>query len=136
MRSWGFDNAQYAAEPVGRILHFASEQVIPELVPYPYKGKVTVVIGPATFSSAMNFATLIKDNRMARLIGQTPINGHPTSIGEMYYTNLPHTQLFVRFGVKEHIRPAGKVSDNNLQPDIILTDEQMRDVNLLIQKVH
>ncbi|MBO9592399.1 MAG: hypothetical protein J7599_05765 [Niabella sp.] len=135
LRSWGFDNAQYAAEPVGKVLHFASEQVVPEAVPYPYHGKTVVVIGPATFSSAMSFATLIKDNRIAPLMGQTPVNGHPTSIGEMFYTNLPHTQIFVRFGVKEHIRPAGKIADNNLQPDILLTDEQMRNVNLLLKQV-
>ncbi len=67
-------------------------------------------------------------------MGQTPVNGHPTSFGEMFYTNLPHTQLFVRFGVKEHIRPAGKTPDNNLRPDIPLTDAQMRDINAIIRK--
>lgn len=135
LRSWGFDNATYARAPVGKVLHFPSEQVVPEQVPYPFKGKTFVVIGPPTFSSAMNFATLIKDNHMATLIGQTPVNGHPTGFGEMFYTNLPHTQIFVRFGVKEHIRPAGKMADNVLRPDIILTDKQMSDVNKLLQQV-
>lgn len=135
LRSWGFDNAAYAEAPVGKVLHFPSAQVVPEQVPYPFKGKTFVVIGPPTFSSAMNFATLIKDNRIATLIGQTPVNGHPTGFGEMFYTNLPHTQIFVRFGVKEHIRPAGKMADNLLRPDIVLTDKQMGDVNKLLQQV-
>ncbi|TWF32668.1 peptidase S41-like protein [Chitinophaga polysaccharea] len=135
LRSWGFDNATYAQAPVGKVLHFPSEEVVPEQVPYPFKGKTFVVIGPPTFSSAMNFATLIKDNHMATLIGQTPVNGHPTGFGEMFYTNLPHTQIFVRFGVKEHIRPAGKIADNLLRPDIVLTDKQMSDVNKLLQQV-
>ncbi|MGE9313286.1 S41 family peptidase [Niabella sp. CJ426] len=134
LRSWGFDNAPYAAEPVGKVLHFASDRITPESVPNPFKGKTVVVIGAATFSSAMNFATLVKDNNIAPLMGQTPVNGHPTSFGEMFYTNLPHTQLFVRFGVKEHIRPAGKTPDNNLHPDLPLTDAQMRDINTLIRK--
>ncbi|NLU96148.1 S41 family peptidase [Chitinophaga sp. Ak27] len=135
LRSWGFDNAAYAGAPVGKVLHFPSEQVVPEQVPYPFKGKTFVVIGRPTFSSAMNFATLIKDNHMATLIGQTPVNGHPTGFGEMFYTNLPHTQIFVRFGVKEHIRPAGKMADNQLRPDILLTDKQMVDVNTLLQQL-
>lgn len=135
LKSWGFDNAAYAAESPGKVLHFPSEQVVPEEVPYPFKGKTFIVIGAATFSSAMNFATLIKDNHIATLIGQTPIHGHPTSIGEMFYTNLPHTQIFVRFGVKEHIRPAGKITDNNLRPDITLTDSQMSNANTLIQQI-
>ncbi len=134
LRSWGFDNASYAAEPVGKVLHFASGRITPETVPNPFKGKTVVVIGAATFSSAMNFATLIKDNNIAPLMGQTPVNGHPTSFGEMFYTNLPHTQLLVRFGVKEHIRPAGKTPDNNLPPDIPLTDAQMRDIHVIIRK--
>ncbi|MBZ4191445.1 S41 family peptidase [Niabella beijingensis] len=135
LRSWGFDNAPYAAAPVGKVLHFASERISPEPVPYPYNGKTVIVIGPATFSSAMNFATLIRDNHIATLAGQTPVNGHPTSFGEMFYTTLPHTQLFVRFGVKEHIRPSGRVADNYLRPDIRLTDQQMSDIHEMIRHI-
>jgi C-terminal processing protease CtpA/Prc len=135
LKSWGIEDPAYAAEPVGKILHYPSEQVVPEHVPYPFAGKTVIVIGRVTFSSAMTFATLIRDNRMAKLIGQTPVNGHPNGFGEMYYTNLPHTQIFVRFGVKEHIRPAGKLVDNQLKPDVMLTDTQMKQVDELLKQV-
>ncbi|MBD1394627.1 hypothetical protein IDJ76_16080 [Mucilaginibacter sp. ZB1P21] len=134
LKSWGIENPSYAAEPVGKVLRYPSEQVNPEIVPNTFSGKVIIVIGPATFSSALSFATLIRDNHIAKLIGQTPVNGHPNGFGEMYYTNLPHTQIFVRFGVKEHIRPAGKISDNNLRPDVALTESQMMDIDKLVRQ--
>jgi hypothetical protein len=135
LKSWGFENPAYAAEPAGKVLHFPSGQVTPGHVPNPFSGTTVIVTGPATFSSAMTFATLIRDNHIAKLIGQTPVNGHPNGFGEMYYTNLPHTQVFVRFGVKQHIRPAGNIGDTNLTPDIILTDRQMNDINELIRQI-
>jgi hypothetical protein len=132
LKSWGFNDSVYAAQPAGKVLHFPAERVTPEQVAYPFKGKTGIIIGPATFSSAMTFATVIRDNHIAPLIGQTPINGHPSGFGEMYYTNLPHTQIFVRFGVKEYIRPAGKGGDNILVPDVKLTDAQMNNIDTVI----
>ncbi|RZK30446.1 MAG: hypothetical protein EOO61_19255 [Hymenobacter sp.] len=134
LKSWGFDKPDYTAAANGQVLHYPSETVTPAKVPYLFKGKVMVVIGAATFSSAMNFATVIRDNHMATLIGQTPVNGHPNGFGEMYYTNLPNTKVFVRFGVKEWIRPAGKTGENILRPDIILTQAQLSSVKEMIKK--
>lgn len=132
LKSWGFNDSVYTAQPAGKVLHFASSRVSPEPVPYPFKGKTLIIIGPATFSSAITFATLIRDNHIAVLIGQTPVNGHPNGFGEMYYTNLPHTQIFVRFGVKEYIRPAGKKGNNELAPDMPLTDAQMSNIKMVV----
>lgn len=135
LKSWGISDSAYAEQPAGKVLHFTSETINPDSVPYPFTGKTVVVIGKITFSSAMTFATLIRDNHITKLVGQTPVNGHPNGFGEMYYTNLPHTQIFVRFGVKEHIRPAGKLADNELTPDVILTDAQMNNVVELIKQI-
>ena len=68
----------------------------------------------------MMFATIVKDNHIATLIGQTPQNGHPDHFGEVYNTTLPNSKIGLRFGVKEWIRPAGKIADNNLRPDITI----------------
>jgi C-terminal processing protease CtpA/Prc len=135
LRSWKFDNPAYAAESVGKVLHYPSQQVEPLQLANAFKGKTYIVIGGATFSSAMTFATEIKDNHIAQLIGQTPLNGHPDGFGEMYYTKLPYTQVFVRFGVKEYIRPAGKQADNTLRPDVALTDAQMRNAAELVKTI-
>lgn len=119
--SWGIVNETYAAKPVGSILHFDSPQITPSTNNINrFNGKVYIIVGNGTFSSAMMFATIIKDNHLATLAGQASQDGHPTHFGELYGTSLPNTGLKVRFGVKEWIRPAGKTVENILKPDAIL----------------
>jgi ribosomal protein L35AE/L33A len=134
LKLWGIEKPDYAAQPVGKVIIYPSDEIVPTKVPYPFKGQTMVLIGKSTFSSAMNFATLVKDNHIAALIGQIPINGHPSGFGEIFYTNLPHTQVFVRFGVKEYVRPAGKSKDNNLVPDNLLSDIQMNTIDDLLRQ--
>lgn len=134
--SWGLKNELYANTPIGNVLHFAPDTVQPVKVPYPFSGKVLVLVGKATFSSAMQFATLVKDNGIAPLAGQIPAYGHPSGFGELFNTRLPNTGFELRFGVKEWIRPAGKRKgdDNLLHPDITLTTADMQDVHQVIRK--
>lgn len=134
--SWGIKNELYANTPIGNIIHFDASTTTPQEVLYPFNGKVTVVVGQHTFSSAILFATLIKDNKIAPIIGQIPTNGHPNHFGEMYNTKLPNTRIELRFGVKEWIRPAGKGKgqDNQLVPDVLLSNADMSDVLKIIEK--
>lgn len=118
LTSWGFTDETYRKAAPGEILRYPSRTVTPEKTSGPFKGKVIVIIGPGTFSSAIIFATLVQDNKMALLAGESPANGHPTHFGEMYSVVLPNTRLELRFGVKEWIRPAGRGTVNKLVPDI------------------
>ncbi|WP_295654433.1 S41 family peptidase [uncultured Mucilaginibacter sp.] len=134
LTSWGFSSAAYSKAADGEVLHFKSDTVMPQLSHLNrFKGKTVIVVGAATFSSAILFATTIKDNHIAKIIGQTPENGHPNGFGELYNTTLPNTKISLRFGVKEWIRPAGKNNDNVLHPDVLLTDAQMASVAQLIK---
>lgn len=119
MKGWGMRDNSYEQLKPGAVLHFDSDTIRPAAGKRRFKGKVYVLIGAGTFSSAIMFATIIKDNKIAPLIGQTP-DGHPSHFGEMYYTTVPHTRLGLRLGVKEWIRPAGKTGENELTPDIPL----------------
>ena len=115
---YGAHDERYEKLKAGQVLHYDSDQIRPlQDMPARFKGKVYVLIGNGTFSSAMMFATVIKDNKIAELIGETPKNGHPSHFGELYSVKLPNTQLGVRFGVKEWIRPAGQTAVNLLIPD-------------------
>ncbi|WDF54982.1 S41 family peptidase [Mucilaginibacter sp. KACC 22063] len=121
IKSWGLNNPEYEARPVGTIIHSNSEKITPDVHnPYRFNGKVYIVIGDGTFSSAIMFATTIKDNHIATLVGKIPDSGHPDHFGEMYNNVLPNTKLPFRFGVKEWIRPTGKSKDNVLRPDKII----------------
>lgn len=119
MKSWGANDDNYERHKPGEIIHFDSDTTTPQENSFRFPGKVYVLIGNGTFSSAIMFATTIKDNGIAPLIGQAPANGHPSHFGEMYGVTVPHTKLSMRFGVKEWIRPAGnQKGENILIPDI------------------
>lgn len=135
LTSWGFSDETYRNAMPGQILHFPSGTVVPGKVFHPFKGKVVVIIGPKTFSSAMMFATLVQDNNMALLAGESPVDGHPSHFGEMYSTHLPNTQLELRFGVKEWIRPAGRGKLNKLLPDIPCQLPDTNDPLLLVRQL-
>ncbi|MDO3624789.1 S41 family peptidase [Mucilaginibacter sp. BT774] len=128
LKSWGGNPGdQYNNAADGDVLHFLPDTVDAAPNPYRFKGKVFVVVGNGTFSSAIMFATMIKDNHIATLAGQIPANGHPNHFGEMYNTKLPNTRIDLRFGVKEWIRPSGEKVDNNLHPDILVDPSESRE---------
>lgn len=121
IKSWGINDSVYASRPAGSIIHSDAYQITPDAVnPNRFTGKLYVIVGNGTFSSAMMFATIIKDNHIATLVGQTPENGHPDHFGEVYNATLPNSKISIRFGVKEWIRPVGKLADNNLRPDVTI----------------
>lgn len=122
LKSYGAEDKEYESLSPGAILHRDAEEITPSSSTTKFKGKVFVVVGNGTFSSAIMFATIIKDNHIATLVGQTPKMGHPTHFGELYGTRLPNTKLNLRFGVKEWIRPIGKSVENLLRPDILLKE--------------
>ncbi|MEI6409693.1 MAG: S41 family peptidase [Bacteroidota bacterium] len=125
MDSWGSKDERYTQTKVGEILHYAPSEHKPGDNNRRFYQKVYVVVGQGTFSSAIMFATMVKDNHIATLVGQTPTNGHPNHFGELYSANTPNTGLNIQFGVKEWIRPAGKQGQNLLVPDVLLNDQDM-----------
>lgn len=134
VRHWGFTpDSHYVALAPGAVQHFGSDTVWPGNPPDRFEGKVYVLIGSGTFSSAIMFGTIIKDNAIATLVGQTPIFGHPSDFGEVYNTKLPYSQIILRFGVKHWIRPAGLAGPNVLTPDIALGLDQTSDPETLIK---
>ncbi len=98
-----------------------------------FKGKTYIVVGENTFSSAMMFAVIVSDNKLATLVGEIPTKGHPNHFGEVISFKTPNTQLYFSFSVKEWIRPSGEVENNRLIPDIQIdlknqTNEQIIDL--------
>ncbi len=76
------------------------------------------MVGPNTFSSASDFATVISDNKLATLVGE-PIGQKPTSFGDILVFNLPETNLKISVSHKSFGRPdPAKDDDPTLYPDI------------------
>jgi len=120
LKSWGIEaDDYYKNAPEGKVFHFDSDTTFPPTSkPNRFTGKVFVVVGNGTFSSAMMMATWVKDNKLATITGETPVMGHPNGFGELYNTKLPNTKINLLFGVKQWIRPNGDLKDNLLIPDV------------------
>lgn len=136
IKSWGVTNDEYAQKKPGDVIHYDSDTTWPGSDIAKFNGKVYVIVGDDTFSSAIMFATIVNDNKMATLIGQTPRNGHPTHFGELYNTTIPNTKLPMRFGVKEWIRPAGKDKYNTLTPGVLMPVSSPLNVQDVISRVN
>ncbi len=83
-----------------------------------YEGKVCVLIGPNTFSSANMLANAIGDYKLATLIGEP--SGEPgNDYGELYWNKLPHSGLVFYTCVKQFIRANGDAENvDPVMPDI------------------
>ena len=57
-----------------------------------FDGKVYLITGPATFSSAMQLADAVKEYHMATIIGQ-PTGENSNDFGEVYKFNLPNSKI-------------------------------------------
>ncbi|MBV8255139.1 MAG: hypothetical protein JO154_21230 [Chitinophaga sp.] len=118
MKQLHIEDPAYEKLQEGEIMAIPSTIIQPVSRTNRFTGKTYVVIGKNTFSSAMMFAVISKDNKLATLIGETPIKGHPNGFGELIGFRTPHTNLSFIFSVKEWIRPSGDTSINVLIPDI------------------
>lgn len=111
----------YLSVKTGKMLHQPSVEILPKNGnSNRFNGKVYILIGKETYSSAMIFSTLIKDNHIATLIGTTTENAHSDHYGQVFSANTPNLNCYLHFGVKKFIRPAGTQKVNILLPDFYL----------------
>lgn len=83
-----------------------------------FKGKIFLLIGPRTFSSASLFAGILSDNKLVTTIGQ-PTGQSPSHFGDMLLLKLPNTDTYCFISHKIFIRPdESKSSDLSLFPDV------------------
>lgn len=82
-----------------------------------FRGKIYMLIGNKTFSSANWFAMVFKDNDLATLIGQRSGNA-PCSYGAIHNYKLPYGNIEVIISTKYIIRPSGVCDTDALLPDV------------------
>jgi C-terminal processing protease CtpA/Prc len=81
-------------------------------------GPIYVLIGPRTFSSAVDNAMELRSSVRAKLAGE-PTGGKPSSYGEMKFVELPNSKLKVQFTSKFFgSRKASEAGE--LAPDIVV----------------
>ena len=72
--------------------------------PPPFDGELFVLTTPATFSSATDFATIVHDNHLGRIVGE-PGGGAPSSYGDILYFVLPQSCCSYTLSFKRWVRP-------------------------------
>jgi hypothetical protein len=75
-----------------------------------FRGKVLVLIGPHTFSSANMLANTIQDYKLATLIGE-PSGEAANDYGELIFLKLPNTGFTFTTSTKQFIRANGNTKD-------------------------
>jgi C-terminal processing protease CtpA/Prc len=79
-------------------------------------GPVYVLIGPGTFSSAVDNAVTLRKDLSATLVGE-PSGGMPGGYGEVDRLTLPNSKLVVRFTTKRW-GAKGSSGPSTLAPDL------------------
>jgi C-terminal processing protease CtpA/Prc len=81
-----------------------------------FSGDLFVFVGPRTFSTAADFAAVVKDFGLGTLVGEET-GGLACSFGDTYPFRLPNSQIEVRTSYKYFIRPSGEITEGGIQPD-------------------
>lgn len=105
----------------------------PEVNELRYKGRVLVLIGSATFSSANMLANAIQDYKLATLIGEP--SGEPANdYGELIQITLPNTRFIFTTSTKQFVRANGNAKDQNpVLPDHVIKDNPLTAVDEVLE---
>jgi len=87
--------------------------------PLRYHGKVSLLIGPGTFSSAMACAVAAKDFGLATLVGEATIEPVDSN-GGVFSGVTPHTKLEFGFPTQFWYGPKPRPAGQGVIPDIIV----------------
>lgn len=107
----------YEALRPGEAYSAESPIVYPGANPLRFGGQVFVLSSKDTFSSAQMFLAVVKDNALAKIIGEET-NEPACSFGEMMFFNLPNSRLRTSVSVKYWMPPAGCKGESGIVPDI------------------
>ena len=90
---------------------------------YGFSGNIYVIISVYTYSSAMDFAMLIKDNNIGTIIGEASSN-NPNSYGMITRFVLPNSKLYAQISTKKWYRINETTEEKFIEPDIKCESEQ------------
>jgi peptidase S41-like protein len=130
IRAWEFSSLgrRLMNGPDGKIVTLPESPAAHEPAQPFFSGRMCVLIGPQTFSSATDFADAIKTYHLGTLIGEET-GGRPNGFGEAYIFRLPRSQLAVSVSSALFVRASGDTTDHRgVVPDVVIapTDAHRR----------
>ena len=94
---------------------------------YGFDGNVYVMTSVFSFSSAMDFAMLIQDNGLGKIVGE-PCGNLPAAYGEVASFKLPESGLYMQISSKKWHRVDQTKEDQPIIPDIECDPDEALDV--------
>lgn len=82
-----------------------------------FSGNVYILTNTQTYSAAMDFAMLIQDNNLGKIVGQ-PSSNKPESYGDILFFQLPNSKLQLCISFKKWYRIDQTKKDLLIEPDI------------------
>ncbi|MBQ1849521.1 MAG: hypothetical protein II139_04060 [Lachnospiraceae bacterium] len=92
-----------------------------------FTGNVYVLTGVRSYSAAMDFAMLIKDNGIGKLVGQ-PCGNMPASYGQVVHFHLPKTGFYMQISMKKWYRVDMTKNGEPLYTDIECPEADALDI--------
>ena len=110
----------------GRVFKWRGKATKPKDMGYRFRGSVYSLIGPATFSSASDFAAVLKDFDIATLVGEET-GGLRESFGDCPRFTLPNSGIQFSVSHKRFFAPKPRPDDDRrgTVPDIAINDESL-----------
>ena len=103
------------------IVHYNDYESPPE-TDLRFKGNLYVLIGPETFSTAVDFAAIIKDLEAGTIIGEET-GGLASTYGDVYRGELPYSNLEFGISYKYFLRTGGFDDGKGALPDIYVQSD-------------
>lgn len=107
----------------GNLISYRDEITPNKHVENAFDGRVYVLTSQYTFSSAMDFAMVIHDNGIGKVIGETPGN-MPTAYGDKLSFQLPESKLVLSVSYKKFYRVDINKSEEPLIPDCTVNADE------------
>ena len=107
----------------GKLISYRDEITPNKHVENAFDGRVYVLTSQYTFSSAMDFATVIQDNGIGKVIGEIPGN-MPTAYGDKLGFQLPESKLVLSVSYKKFYRVDINKSEEPLIPDCTVNADE------------
>jgi C-terminal processing protease CtpA/Prc len=85
-----------------------------------FHGRLYVLVSVETFSSANDFALIVKDNKLGTIVGE-PTGNRPTCYGDCLSFQMPNTGFRFTVSYKRFVRPEpANDPEDALQPDVLV----------------
>lgn len=97
--------------------YYDNDFIINEKYDTNFSGNIYILTNSKSYSASMDFAMLIQDNNLGKVIGE-PSSNKPESYGDCLYFQLPNSKLNIAISFKKWYRIDQTKKDLLIEPDI------------------